>query len=92
MLRSVYAQTIKNFLRKPVSTRPRRLCSNEANKSAKDKLSGINVQRRGPVTYATLGVTVLVGAGLLVYYNIEKEKKADKVAGEITTTGMSIIL
>jgi protein SCO1/2 len=57
----------------------RRLNSSKPN----DKTS-----QRGPVTYFTLGLTGLVGAGILVYYGIEKERKTERItSSKIITTG-----
>jgi hypothetical protein len=42
---------------------------------------------RGPITFASLAVTVAVGLGITTYYSLEKEKKVQQVASEITTTG-----
>jgi protein SCO1 len=42
---------------------------------------------RGPVTFASLAVTGVIGIGVLIYYQLEKEKKMEKVASEVVTTG-----
>ncbi len=42
---------------------------------------------RGPVTFASLAVTGLVGGALLVYYNIEKEEKIKQVSNNVVSVG-----
>ena len=44
-------------------------------------------QVRGPVTYASLGLTGLIACSILIYYNIEKEKKTEKVVSEVVNYG-----
>ena len=42
---------------------------------------------RGPVTFASLGLLGLAGGGILFYYNLEKEKRSERVASKVTTVG-----
>ena len=42
---------------------------------------------RGPISFASLAVAVVAVAGVITYYELEKEKKVLKVASEIVTTG-----
>ena len=46
---------------------------------------------KGPVTFASLAVIAVAGAGLLTYYQLEKEKKINKVASEVVSTGKAAI-
>lgn len=43
---------------------------------------------RGPITYFSLALTGLVGAGIVAYYSIEREKRAERVTNkEVVSTG-----
>jgi len=43
---------------------------------------------RGPITYFSLALTGLVGASIVAYYSIEKEKRDDRVTSkEVVSTG-----
>lgn len=57
-------------------------------KGAKDiPTTGSFAASRGPITFVSLAITFVVGAGIVTYYQLEKEKKVQKVASAITTTG-----
>ena len=53
--------------------------------------TGKGKRRSGPVTFASLAVIAVAGAGLLTYYQLEKEKKINKVASEVVSTGKAAI-
>jgi protein SCO1/2 len=42
---------------------------------------------RGPVTFLSLGIMAIVGGGIMMYYQIEKEERAQKVASDVVTVG-----
>mmetsp|Transcript_59060 Transcript_59060/g.116173 ORF Transcript_59060/g.116173 Transcript_59060/m.116173 type:complete len:253 (-) Transcript_59060:154-912(-) len=42
---------------------------------------------RGPITFFSLGFTVITACGIVAYYNIEKEKKTKALARSIKTVG-----
>lgn len=42
-----------------------------------------NSNTRGPVTYFSLAITSLVGLGIYIYYNIEKQNREEKVTSQI---------
>ena len=44
-------------------------------------------KQRGPVTFMSLGLTAAVVGGLTFYYQLEKEKRVERVASETVTTG-----
>ena len=46
---------------------------------------------RGPVTYATLTLMALAAGGITFYYQLEKEKKAQRVASDTVTTGKAAL-
>jgi protein SCO1/2 len=50
-----------------------------------------NVNNRGPVTYMSLFLIAIVGGGTMFYYQIEKEKKVQRAAKEIKTTGKAAL-
>lgn len=47
----------------------------------------VHREQRGPVSLASLGLMTIVGCGILLYYNTEKESKSQKVSSEVITTG-----
>jgi protein SCO1/2 len=63
----------------------RRLLSSEGPQAPK---TGVP---RGPVTYATLSLFALAAGGVTFYYQVEKEKKAQRVASETVTTGKAAL-
>lgn len=46
---------------------------------------------RGPVTYTSLALMALIGGGILVYYNTQKEENLKKVASKVTTVGKAAL-
>ena len=46
---------------------------------------------RGPVTFLSLGLLGIAAGGVLFYYNIEKEKRGERVASKVTTTGKAAL-
>ena len=47
---------------------------------------------KGPVTYFSLGLTALVAGGALVYYNIEKDRRVEKIRNTpVVTTGKAAL-
>ena len=42
---------------------------------------------RGPISFVSLAFACVAGAGVVTYYELEKEKKVKRVASEIVTTG-----
>jgi protein SCO1/2 len=48
---------------------------------------GSGSNQRGPVTFVSLAITALVGGALVVYYNVEKEEKLQKVAKNVVSVG-----
>lgn len=42
---------------------------------------------RGPVTFASLAITAIVGGALVVYYNVEKEEKIKQVSNNVVSVG-----
>ena len=62
----------------------RRFCTSKdvPKEHATEKAAG-----RGPITFASLAVAVVAVAGVVTYYELEKEKKVLQVASEIVTTG-----
>ena len=43
------------------------------------------------MTFISLGVLALGGGGILFYYNLEKEKRSERVASKVTTTGKAAL-
>lgn len=43
------------------------------------------------MTFASLAITAAAGAGLLTYYQLEKEKKINMVASEVVSTGKAAL-
>lgn len=43
--------------------------------------------RKGPMTWAGLGIIALIGTGTLYYYEIEKKKRMEKVYKNVAVTG-----
>lgn len=76
-------------LRKTLTT-SRRLCTSNTKTGAKESLketTGEGSTYRGPITFASLAFAAVAGAGVITYYELEKEKKVLRVASEIVTTG-----
>jgi SCO1/SenC len=69
----------------------RRFCTSGSKESgAKEAAKEVASERpayRGPITFASLAFALVAGAGVLTYYELEKEKKVLRVASEIVTTG-----
>lgn len=42
---------------------------------------------RGPISFVSLGLMVVVGAGVVTYFNHEKEKKTKAVSGNVQSVG-----
>lgn len=67
-----------------------RKCSTNANtntSSAAAETIARKSSNAGPITFTSLTLMAVVGGGITIYYQLEKEKRAQKVASEITTTG-----
>ena len=68
-----------------------RFCTSAAGpEKAKRSMREVIMERtagRGPITFASLAIAAVAAAGVLTYYELEKEKKVLKVASEIVTTG-----
>jgi protein SCO1 len=47
--------------------------------------------KRGPVTMLSLGLASISLGGILWYYKLEKEKKTERVASQVTTTGKAAL-
>ena len=76
-------------LRKTLTT-SRRFCTSGSKTEAKEaakEATGESTTYRGPITFASLAFAAVAGAGVVIYYELEKEKKVLKVASEIVTTG-----
>jgi protein SCO1/2 len=69
--------------------RCRRSCASSAGKGGEQgaKENPATGVGRGPITFASLAVTFAVGSGIMIYYQLAKEKKVQQVASAITTTG-----
>ena len=66
----------------------RRFCTAAPEPEKKSLREAImNTASRGPITFASLAIAAVAGAGVLTYYELEKEKKVLQVASEIVTTG-----
>jgi len=48
---------------------------------------GVFKNKRGPVTFVSLTITAAAAAGILVYYNIEKEEQVKQVSKNVVTVG-----
>lgn len=48
-------------------------------------------QTRGPVTFISLGLMIVAGGSIMFYYNLEKEKKTQKVASDVTSVGKAAL-
>jgi len=42
---------------------------------------------RGPITFASLGLCLVTGGLVLLYYNFERERKLEKTASEVNSVG-----
>lgn len=42
---------------------------------------------KGPVSYTSFGLTGLAALGVLIYYNYEKERRLEKVSGDVVHVG-----
>lgn len=51
----------------------------------------MGTSNRGPVTFAGLGLMAVVGAGILAYYNFEKEKQTKTLAKNVKTVGKAAL-
>lgn len=48
----------------------------------------LSAKFRGPVTFLSLSLFALAGSGVMIYYQIEKEQRAERVSSaKIITTG-----
>lgn len=64
----------------------RRACSTGAS-GEKGVPPEVKTAYRGPITFVSLAFACVAGAGVVTYYELEKEKKVKRVASEIVTTG-----
>ena len=64
----------------------RRACSTGAS-GDKGVPPEVKATYRGPITFVSLAFACVAGAGVVTYYELEKEKKVKRVASEIVTTG-----
>ena len=64
----------------------RRACSTGAS-GDKGVPPEVKTAYRGPITFVSLAFACVAGAGVVTYYELEKEKKVKRVASEIVTTG-----
>lgn len=65
----------------------RRDKANDGSSASSGSKQNHSFNSRGPVTFASLSLVALVAAGCVAYYNFEKEKKVEKVTGNITHIG-----
>lgn len=62
--------------------------TNNINRSGTGGAEGAS---KGPVTYASLALAGVAAFGILFYYNLEKEKRSERVASKVTTTGKAAL-